>query len=98
MAKNDAKDKVEHLRALLDKANRAYYVDASPIMPDVEYDRLMKDLQAQATPSWPPDSSPSVRVGGEAIDGFETRKHAAPMLSIDNTYNRWRCGSGTSGC
>lgn len=81
--------RVQELRELLDRANRAYYVDAQPIMSDVEFDRLLKelsDLEARH-PELDDPASPTKRVGGEPIDGFSTVKHAMPMLSIDNTYD-----------
>jgi DNA ligase (NAD+) len=81
--------RIETLRALLDEANRAYHVDADPIMPDREYDELMRelvDLEAKHPDLADPDS-PSQRIGGEPVEGFETVAHAVPMLSIDNTYN-----------
>lgn len=78
-----------HLRALLHRANRAYYVDADPIMSDAEYDRQLKELAdlESAHPELSDPDSPTKRVGGEPIEGFHTRPHAVPMLSIDNTYD-----------
>ncbi len=80
---------MQELVTLLESANRAYYVDANPIMPDAEFDRLLKelaDLEAlhpgQASPN-----SPTRRVGGEPIEGFVTLPHDVPMLSIDNSYS-----------
>lgn len=77
------------LRDLLRRANRAYYVDASPIMPDAEFDRLLAELAEleAAHPELADPDSPTRRVGGEPIKGFATREHARPMLSIDNTYS-----------
>jgi DNA ligase (NAD+) len=81
--------RVQHLRELLNRANRAYYADASPIMSDAEFDRLLKELQALEAkhPELADDTSPTQRVGGSPIDGFVTVRHALPMLSIDNTYS-----------
>ncbi len=83
------KTRVLHLREVLNRANRAYYVDAAPIMADVEFDRLLAELVEleKKYPELADPASPSVRVGGEPIDGFTTVAHAVPMLSIDNTYN-----------
>jgi DNA ligase (NAD+) len=77
------------LRGLLTRANRAYYVDARPIMGDAEFDRLMAELVEleAANPGLADPLSPGVRVGGEPIEGFVTVEHAVPMLSIDNTYS-----------
>lgn len=85
---SDAK-RIQELRTLLDRANRAYYVDASPIMSDGEFDRLLAELARleAAHPELSDPNSPTRRVGGEPIDGFVQREHRAPMLSIDNTYS-----------
>ncbi len=80
--------RVAELRTLLHRANRAYYVDAAPTMPDAEFDRLLEELGSleAAHPELADPDSPTQRVGGEPIEGFETKPHAVPMLSIDNTY------------
>lgn len=89
MSKNDAKKRVAELRGVLERANRAYYVDASPIMGDVEFDRLLAELQQleKDHPELDDPASPTHRVGGEPIEGFRTVTHRMPMLSIDNTYS-----------
>ena len=70
--------------------DRAYYVEAQPTVSDREYDQLYRellDLEA-AHPELRMPDSPSQRVGGEPIDGFETVRHAVPMMSLDNTYSQ----------
>jgi DNA ligase (NAD+) len=81
--------RIAELRTLLARANRAYYVDAAPIMPDAEFDRLLAELAGLEAkhPELEDPSSPTRRVGGEPIAGFTQVAHAAPMLSIDNTYD-----------
>ncbi|MEK6702003.1 MAG: NAD-dependent DNA ligase LigA [Planctomycetota bacterium] len=81
--------RIAELRTLLHRANRAYYVDARPIMSDLEFDKLLVELAGLEGrhPELVDANSPTVRVGGEPIAGFKTVKHAAPMLSIDNTYD-----------
>lgn len=81
--------RIETLRELLRRADRAYYVDADPIMSDPEYDRLLAELaELEAKhPELDDPDSPTRRVGGEPIEGFETARHAVPMRSIDNTYS-----------
>jgi DNA ligase (NAD+) len=84
-----AEERIATLRALLRRANRAYYADAAPIMADREFDELLAelaDLESRHPDLDDPDS-PTRRVGGEPIEGFETVPHAVPMLSIDNTYD-----------
>lgn len=80
---------MRELEALLEEANRAYYVDADPILSDTEFDRLLRelaDLEAEHPVEASPNS-PTRRVGGEPIEGFVTLSHDVPMLSIDNSYS-----------
>jgi len=89
MSARDPVRRAAKLRDLLERANRAYYVHARPIMPDAEFDRLLRelaDLEA-AHPELADPNSPTHRVGGEPIKGFRTVAHTKPMLSIDNTYD-----------
>jgi DNA ligase (NAD+) len=83
------RERVEHLRAVLNRANKAYYVDHSPTMSDAQFDRDLAELAKleSAHPELADPSSPTQRIGGEPIEGFETVAHALPMLSIDNTYD-----------
>ena len=89
MAKSGAASRVKELREVLERANRAYYTDAAPVMSDVEFDRLLAELAQLELdhPELDDPESPTHRVGGDVIDGFVSVKHAAPMLSIDNTYD-----------
>ena len=85
----DPKKEIESLRAEIRRHDWLYYVQAKPVISDVEYDRLMtrlKELEAKHPELVTPDS-PTRRVGGQPIEGFTQVRHAVPMLSIDNTYN-----------
>ena len=81
--------RIHELRALLERANAAYYTDASPFMADTEFDTLLSELAAleDDNPDLTDPNSPTARVGGSPITGFNTLPHSIPMLSIDNTYN-----------
>jgi DNA ligase (NAD+) len=87
-APTTARKRVLELRTLLEEANRAYYVEASPVMSDAEFDRLLVELAMleREHPELDDPDSPTRRVGGEPIEGFHPVRHAVPMLSIDNTY------------
>jgi DNA ligase (NAD+) len=89
MSPTDAPARIHHLRDLLQRANRAYYVDAAPLMPDFEFDQLLAELAALESkhPELDDPNSPTKRVGGEPIDGFTQVTHRVPMLSIDNSYD-----------
>ena len=70
--------------------DRAYYVEARPVISDQEYDRLYReltDLEAQFPELRTPDS-PTQRVSGAPITGFKQVQHLRPMMSLDNTYSQ----------
>lgn len=80
---------IDHLRKEIQRHDRLYYIEAKPEISDQDYDALMRrliDLETEH-PELRTSDSPSQRVGGAPIDGFETVAHAQPMYSIDNTYN-----------
>ncbi|WP_058085966.1 NAD-dependent DNA ligase LigA [Aquabacterium parvum] len=72
------------LRALLNEHAHRYYVLDEPTIPDAEYDRLFQALQALEAehPELRTPDSPTQRVIGQVLDGFEPVRHAVPMLSI----------------
>jgi DNA ligase (NAD+) len=72
------------LRAELERHNYRYYVLDDPQVPDAEYDRLFRELQALEAdhPELRAPDSPTQRVSGEVLDGFSPVRHAVPMLSI----------------
>jgi DNA ligase (NAD+) len=72
------------LRQEIERHNYAYYVLDAPTIPDAEYDRLFRELQAleAAHPELVTPDSPTQRVGGTPLDAFPKVRHAVPMLSI----------------
>ena len=84
MASPDVLARVTALRREIERHNRAYYVLDQPLIPDAEYDRLFRELQALETdhPELVTPDSPTQRVGGKPLDGFTPVRHAVPMLSI----------------
>jgi DNA ligase (NAD+) len=81
---NDVADRAAVLREQLHHHGHQYYVLDAPTIPDAEYDRLFKELQAieAAHPELLTPDSPTQRVGGKALDSFASVKHVVPMLSI----------------
>jgi len=77
------------LRDQLNHYNYQYYVLDDPSVPDAEYDRLMRQLQAMEAehPALVVADSPTQRVGGEPLDSFSQVQHERPMLSLDNVFN-----------
>ena len=80
---------IERLRDEIRGHDYLYYVLANPRIGDREYDALLARLREMEEASGEPVSpdSPTQRVGGQPLEGFETVAHAVPMLSVDNTYD-----------
>ncbi len=72
------------LREILQRLAHEYYVQDRPTVPDAEYDRLFRELQAieAAHPQVQSADSPTQRIMGKVLEGFTPVRHAVPMLSI----------------
>ncbi len=83
------RQRLQALRKALDQHNYRYYVLDDPEVPDAEYDRLMRELQALEAehPELVVPDSPTQRVGAQPIDGFGEVRHAVPMLSLANVFD-----------
>jgi DNA ligase (NAD+) len=92
---NTLADQAAQLRAQLHHHAHLYYVLDAPTLPDAEYDRLFKALQAleAAHPELITADSPTQRVGGKPLDSFASVKHALPMLSIRTETNTEASGA-----
>lgn len=84
-----AAEQASALRALLNRYAIEYYVNDAPTVPDAEYDRLFRELEAleSADPSLKTADSPTQRVGGMPLAAFESVAHAVPMLSLNNAFD-----------
>ena len=83
------KNEIEQLREKLRYHEYRYYVLDDPEISDAAFDRMMdrlKELEAAHPELITPDS-PSQRVGGAPREGFQTVRHARPMLSLDNAFS-----------
>ncbi len=76
--------RAQALRSELERLDHHYYVLDAPLVPDAEYDRLFRELQALEAkhPELASPDSPTQRVGGKALDAFAQVRHVVPMLSI----------------
>ena len=85
----DLRQELEKLRAQLHRHNYEYYVMDAPIISDAEYDRMMRRLSEieMAHPEWVTADSPTQRIGGQPLSGFEKVTHAAPLLSLGNAFS-----------
>ena len=80
--------RIRELRTALDHHNRLYYTQATPEISDAEYDKLFRELEEleKKHPEFHDPNSPTLRVGGAPIEGFQQIRHAVPMLSIDDVF------------
>jgi DNA ligase (NAD+) len=83
-----AAERAAELRKQLEHHNYRYHVLDDPEIPDVEYDRMFRELQAleAAHPELGTEDSPTRRVGGAPAAGFQQVRHLLPMLSLDNAF------------
>ncbi|CRK82410.1 NAD-dependent DNA ligase LigA [Neobacillus massiliamazoniensis] len=84
-----AEQKINEIRTLLNQYGYEYYVLDKPSVPDSEYDRLMQELLEleEKYPELKTADSPSQRVGGAVLEGFEKVEHRIPLLSLGNAFN-----------
>ncbi len=89
LAAGDPATQAEALRSLIRRHNYLYYVLDAPEIPDTEYDRLVRDLQAleAAHPQLVTPDSPTQRVGAEPRSEFTQVRHRLPMISLDNAMD-----------
>ncbi len=85
----DVQERAQALSELLQQHNHAYYVLDAPTVSDAEFDALMRELQAleDQYPELRTPDSPTQRVGGQALEAFESVRHAVPMLSLGNAFD-----------
>ena len=85
----DIVKRVEALREQIRFHNYRYHVLDDPEIPDAEYDRLMRELQAleREHPDLVSSDSPTQRVGDQPVSAFGTVQHELPMLSLDNAFS-----------
>ncbi len=81
--------RIDELRKQLAHHNYQYYVLDNPEIPDIEYDRLFRELQQLEAdhPELITPDSPTQRVGGAPLKGFDEVKHEIPMLSLGNVFS-----------
>ncbi|MHB1333211.1 MAG: NAD-dependent DNA ligase LigA, partial [Sulfuriferula sp.] len=77
------------LREQIEYHNYRYYALDAPVIPDAEFDRLLRELQALETeyPQLVTPDSPTQRVGVAPVSVFAKLTHRVPMLSLNNAFN-----------
>ena len=84
---SDAAERLAELRGAIRRHNHLYHVQDQPEISDEAYDALMRELVAleEEHPDLVVADSPTQRVGGAPLTGFDTAVHARPMLSLDSS-------------
>ena len=86
---NNIKSRIEELTNILNEANYNYYILDNPTISDQEFDKYLRELieLEMEYPTLKKEDSPTSRVGGSIIEGFEKVEHNIPMLSIGDVFN-----------
>ena len=81
--------RIDELVDLLNEANYNYYVLDNPTITDQEYDKYIRELidLEKEYPEHVRKDSPTLRVGGEVLEGFVKYRHKIPMISLSNVFN-----------
>lgn len=89
MTSSEAQKRILALRDELNEHNHRYYVLNEPTISDIEFDRLLKELETleKEFPEFDDPMSPTRRVGSDLTKGFTQVPHVYPMLSLSNTYS-----------
>lgn len=82
-------ERIYQLREELHAHNYNYYVLNAPVISDIEFDRMMRELQDLEAkhPETYDENSPTMRVGSDINKDFVQVEHKYPMLSLGNTYS-----------
>ena len=85
----EAKDRIQELTQILNRANYRYYVLDNPEMMDYDYDRLLRELEELEAeyPEFLRPDSPTQRVGGEALSQFQKVTHSVPLMSLQDVFS-----------
>jgi DNA ligase (NAD+) len=89
MPASNVSSRVRELRREIAHHDRLYYDKAAPEITDREYDGLLRELRdlEDAHPELRTPDSPTQRVAGRPLEGFQQVRHRVPMQSLDNTYS-----------
>ncbi|MBI2836579.1 MAG: NAD-dependent DNA ligase LigA [Chloroflexi bacterium] len=83
------RERIEKLRAEIDRHNYLYYVLNAPEISDAEYDELMRNLRRleEEHPQFFTPDSPTQRVGAAPVEAFGVVEHRHPLLSLANAFS-----------
>jgi len=80
--------RMRELAIEIDHHSKLYYQEAAPEISDADFDELLGELKKleEKHPELAASDSPTQRVGGAPLEGFEQRTHLVPMLSIEDVH------------
>jgi DNA ligase (NAD+) len=89
MTNEDIGQRIAELRTSLDEHNYRYYILAQPVISDLEFDMLLKELEKleKEYPEFYDPNSPTQRVGSDLNKEFKQVRHKYSMLSLSNSYS-----------
>ncbi|MGE5448134.1 MAG: NAD-dependent DNA ligase LigA [Bacteroidales bacterium] len=89
MSNEDIGQRIAELRSSLDEHNYRYYILAQPVISDLEFDMLLKELEKleKEHPEFYDPNSPTQRVGSDLNKEFKQVRHQYSMLSLSNSYS-----------
>lgn len=87
---DEAAKRAEELRSRLNRWSREYYVEDKPTVEDYVYDQEYAELVAieEQYPDLITSDSPTQRVGGKVLSGFEKVTHDIPLYSLNDVFNK----------
>ena len=90
MNQTEAKERLDELKALMNKYSYEYYVLNDSSASDAVYDGLSRELKGLETtyPELVTRDSPTQRVGGQPTKGFSKVRHASRMISLNDVFNQ----------
>ncbi|MBN2300007.1 MAG: NAD-dependent DNA ligase LigA, partial [Acholeplasmataceae bacterium] len=85
----DEKQRIVELTRILNQANYDYHTLDQPTISDQLYDQYLKELIAleELNPEFKQKDSPTEKIGGIVLSGFDKVDHKVPMMSLSNVFN-----------
>jgi len=85
----DIKQRIANLIEIINQANYDYHTMDTPSISDQQYDQYLKELISLESkyPEYKLEDSPSQKIGGTILSGFEKVTHSVPMMSLSNVFN-----------
>ena len=89
MTNENIGNRIAELRSALEEHNHRYYISSQPVISDLEFDMLLKELEKLETenPDFFDPNSPTQRVGSDLNKEFKQVRHQYSMLSLSNSYS-----------